>query len=49
MLYMYHYFLHQFLEHKIYYDRGLMFIETIDFDTTLNKLKKVLGIHAFLN
>jgi tRNA uracil 4-sulfurtransferase len=35
-------------EPKIYYDRGRMFIETIDFDTTLNKLKKVFGIHAFL-
>src|SRR5574344_2898230 len=33
---------------KIYYDRGRMYIETDNFDMTLNKLKKVFGIHAYL-
>ena len=33
---------------RIYYDRGRMYIETDNFDMTLNKLKKVFGIHAYL-
>lgn len=31
--------------HNIIYDRGRMYIETTEFDTVINKIKKIFGIH----